>query len=94
MDDLKIHRALQDAMKEAAKSGDEARVAAAKEARAYLKAIHKVWDADHTHDESLPYIGLAADWGYDQFYQDWQEQLARYAAACKGVKWIGAAKPE
>jgi hypothetical protein len=38
--------------------------------------------------------GLAADWGYDQFYQDWQEQMARHAAACKGVKWVGAARPE
>jgi len=31
---------------------------------------------------------LASDWGYDQFYQDWQERMARYAAACRGVKWI------
>ena len=36
----------------------------------------------------LPASGLSADWGYDQFYQDWQEQMARFAAACKGVKWI------
>ena len=50
--------------------------------------------ADHTHDESLPYLGLASDWGYDRFYEDWQEQMARYAAACKGVKWIEVAKPK
>ncbi|KPK81491.1 MAG: hypothetical protein AMJ81_10535, partial [Phycisphaerae bacterium SM23_33] len=88
IDDLRVHRVLQDAMKEADKSGDAKRLAAAREARAYLKKIHSVWNADHTHDESLPYLGLAADWGYDRFYQDWQEQMARYAAACKGVKWI------
>lgn len=94
MDDLKIHRILQDAMKEATSSGDATRIAAARKARAYLKRIHSVWDADHTHDESLPYLGLAADWGYDQFYQDWQEQMARYAAACKGVKWIDTERRE
>jgi len=88
MDDLKIHRLLRDAMKEAAASGDAARAAAARQAEAYLMKIHTVWNADHTHDESLPYLGLAADWGYDRFYWDWQEQMARYAAACKGVKWI------
>jgi len=91
LDDLKIHRLLQDAMKQARASGDPARVAAAAEAEKYLRDIHKVWNADHTHDESLPYLGLAADWGYDQFYQDWQERMARYAATCLGVKWIGPA---
>jgi len=94
IDDLRVHRVLQEAMKAAEQSDDPKRVAAAKAARQYLKAIHAVWDADHTHDESLPYLGLAADWGYDQFYQDWQEQMARYAAACMGVEWIGQPAPE
>ena len=86
MDDLKIHRLLTDAMKAAPSSPSAA------EAKAYLKKIHAVWDADHTHDESLPYLGLASDWGYDRFYGDWQEQMARHAAACKGIKWIEAPK--
>jgi len=90
IDDIKIHRLLQDAMKTAGPSDDPARRGAAHKARLYLRDIHKVWNADHTHDESLPYLGLAADWGYDQFYQDWQEQMARYAAQCLGVKWIEA----
>jgi predicted kinase len=94
LDDLKIHRILQDAMKEASASQDASRKAAAAAAGEYLKKIHTVWDADHTHDESLPYLGLAADWGYDQFYQDWQEQMARYAAACMGVKWVEPARRE
>lgn len=89
LDDLKIHRLLQDAMKRARESADPGRVSAAEEADSYLRDLHKVWNADHTHDESLPYLGLAADWGYDQFYQDWQKQMARYAAACLGVKWVG-----
>jgi hypothetical protein len=88
IDDLKIHRLLQDAMSEANESGNVGRVATAKEAEKYLLKIHSVWNADHRHDESYPYLGLAADWGYDQFYQDWQEQMARSAAACKRVKWI------
>ena len=87
IDDIKIHRVLQNAMKAASASGDGTRCGAAYKAARYLKDIHKVWDADHTHDESLPYLGLAADWGYDQFYQDWQEQMARHAAACMGVEW-------
>ena len=35
-----------------------------------------------------PYLGRAYTWGYEQFYDDWQEQMARYAAAVKGVKWV------
>lgn len=87
LDDLKVHRLLQDAMKEASASGDPKRAAAARLAAEYLRTLHVTWDADHTHDESLPYLGLAADWGYDRFYQDWQERMARLAAACKGVSW-------
>ncbi len=87
IDDLRVHRLLQDAMKEAAGSSDPVRAAATRQAQEYLRRLHVTWNADHTHDESLPYLGLAADWGNDRFYQDWQEQMARLAAACKGVKW-------
>ena len=82
IDDLRIHRLLRDAMKKPVS------VSAAKEAEEYLRGLHKVWDADHRQDESYPYLGLASDWGYDRFYQDWQERMARYAAACRGVQWI------
>ena len=88
MDDLKIHRLLVDAIKTARLSGNAERVSAANEAGEYLRKLRAVWDADHREDQSYPYLGLAADWGYDQFYQDWQRRMARYAARCKGVKWI------
>jgi hypothetical protein len=87
LDDLKVHRLLRDAIKGAQAGGAE-RGAAAKEAREYLKELHATWDADHRRDQSYPYLGLAADWGYDRFYTDWQERMARYAARCKGISWI------
>jgi hypothetical protein len=88
LDDLKIHRLLTDAMEAARRSGDARRVETAKKAEEYFRKIHSIWNADHRKDESYPYLGLATDWGYDQFYQDWQEQMARYAAECKAVTWI------
>jgi hypothetical protein len=88
IDDLKIHRLLRDAIRDARKSGDAARRQAAKDAEDYVRRMYSVWNGDHTQDESYPYLGLAADWGYDQFYQDWQERMARHAATCKGVSWI------
>jgi hypothetical protein len=80
LDDLKIHHLLREAMKEAP--------GGAAEAAAYFKKLHVTWDADHRKDQSYPYLGLAADWGYDRFYQDWQEHMARYAARFLGRRWV------
>jgi hypothetical protein len=88
MDDLKIHRLLKNAMAEAEKTGNAEQKKAVKEAQAYLDRIHIIWDADHTRYDSLPYLGLAESWGYDRFYDDWQEQMARYAVKIKGVRWV------
>jgi hypothetical protein len=38
--------------------------------------------------KSVPYLGLAGSWGYDRFYDDWQEQMLRHAAALNGIAWI------
>jgi hypothetical protein len=88
IDDLKMHRLLKDSIRAARAPGRPASAAAAREATEYLRKLGATWNADHREDESYPYLGLAADWGYDRFYQDWQEQMARYAVRCKGVKWI------
>jgi hypothetical protein len=88
LDDLKIHRLLRDAIRIARQEGSPKQVAAAVEAEKYLRKLQDVWDADHRKDQSYPYLGLAADWGYDRFYQDWQERMARYAAGCRGIPWI------
>lgn len=87
-DDLKVHRLLREAIEEARRSADPRRLAAAQEADKYLRRLATICNADHRKDQSYPYLGLAADWGYDRFYDDWQERMARYAAACKGVTWV------
>ena len=93
MDDLKIYRLLTDSIREALKSKDAARVALARQAEGYLKKIFAIWNADHTHaSPPVPYLGWARSWGYDGFYDDWQERMARYAAELKGVAWPGEAK--
>jgi hypothetical protein len=86
LDDLKIHRLLKDAIKKAKAAGD--RAAAVREAEKYLDRLFKVWDADHCYDESHPYLGLAGEWGYDQFYEDWQETMLRHAAKLRGIDWV------
>jgi hypothetical protein len=88
IDDIRIHSLLRESMKQARQSGAASRIAAAGDAEQYLQTLHSVWNADHRRDESYPYLGLAADWGYDQFYRDWQDRMARYAAQCRGVQWI------
>ena len=88
LDDLKIHHLLRDAAKTARLSGNPKRASAADQAEQYLNGLRTVWNADHRLDQSYPYLGLAADWGYDRFYEDWQERMARYAARCKGITWI------
>jgi hypothetical protein len=86
-DDLKVYRLLQAQMKAAEKKPDKAeQLKAAKE---YLAKIFSVWDGDTAHVSQLtPYLGWASTWGYEQFYDDWQEQMARHAAALKGVEWV------
>jgi hypothetical protein len=63
--------------------------AAAQAAQEYLDKVFAVFNGDHKYRWPIePYLGQAADWGYERFYDDWQEQMARYAAACLGVKWV------
>jgi hypothetical protein len=95
MNDLKMYRLLKDSIAEALKSKDAKRVALAKEAQKYLDDTFAVWNADHTHaSPPVPYLGWACTWGYDSFYDDWQERMARYAAALKGVAWPGDKKQD
>ena len=86
LDDLKIHRLLTDAIKQTEKDPKKKNIV--KKAKQYLENLHSVWDADHIHAESYPYLGLATDWGYDQFYQDWQKQMGQYAAQLLDIQWI------
>ena len=87
MDDLKAHCLLKDAIAAARK--DAAKARAVKAAEDYLRGVFAVWNGDHRRSWSLqPYLGTAFMWGYDGFYDDWQEQMLRHAAALKGVKWI------
>jgi len=83
MNDLKCHRLLTLAM---AEGGNPA---ARQKAQTYLRRVFAVFNGDHKQRWPIePYLGLAANWGYDRFYDDWQEQMARHAAALKGIKWL------
>ena len=86
MDDFKACRLLRDLMRDA--EADAKKRPALKAARAYLDKVFGLWRADHLYGTSHPYLGLAAEWGYDRFYNDWQETMLRHAAALKGVGWI------
>jgi hypothetical protein len=94
MDDLKADRLLKDLMAKARDSKDPKTLAALRDADAYLQKIAAVWNGDHNREilldnvKSVPYLGLAGDWGYDRFYDDWREQMLRFAAALKGVAWV------
>jgi hypothetical protein len=88
MTDLKMYRLLKDAMAEAEKSDDQEVKRALKQANRYLEKLFAVWDADHRHQSGYPYLGLAHEWGYDQFYQDWRRRMATLAAELKDVEWI------
>jgi len=89
MNDLKCHFLLKAAMAEAEKSSDPKRRAALKAAQESLAEILKVLNGDHKDRWSLqPYLGTAFSWGYERFYDDWQERLARHAAALKGLRWV------
>ncbi|MGB2823779.1 MAG: hypothetical protein WBF17_22555, partial [Phycisphaerae bacterium] len=86
VDDLKAFRLLKGLMQKAGNDPDKRRELAA--ARAYLDKVLGLWRADHLYGTSHPYLGLATEWGYDRFYNDWQETMLRHAAALKGVRWI------
>jgi hypothetical protein len=87
MDDLKTYRLLKNAIDQANKSGRNPQ--AVKAAEEYLGKVFAVFNGDHKDRWSLqPYLGTAYEWGYEQFYDDWQEQMAKHAAACLGVKWV------
>jgi len=87
VDDLKICRLLQAQIAAAGK--DPAKAAAVRSAEAYLKKILQTWNGDVAPTSlGTPHLGWACTWGYEQFYDDWQESMARHAAAIKGVRWI------
>lgn len=52
------------------------------------KEVFSVWNADHSHEQGIPYLGCAYSWGYDQFYDDWRLKMGKFAAALKGVEWV------
>jgi hypothetical protein len=87
MDDLKAYHLLQEAIDEATGSGRNAE--AVRAAKDYLASVLAVFNGDHRDRWSLqPYLGAAWSWGYEGFYDDWQEKMARHAAAIKGVPWV------
>jgi len=89
MNDLKAYHLLRSAIDAARKSGDPQKVAAARSAEDYLRGVFKVWNGDHKPTwPNEPYLGNTTDWGYERFYDDWQEQMARRAAALTGVEWV------
>jgi len=89
MNDLKAYHLLQAALDKARGSNDAARKAALTEAQAYLKRVVTVFNGDHKDRWSLqPYLGNVSTWGYEQFYDDWQERMTRHAAAVSGVQWV------
>ena len=89
LDDLKAYLLLTGEIDRAAKSGDAKAKAAAAKARAYIDGVLARWNGDTAQaSANPPYFGWACTWGYERFYEKWQEQMARHAAAIRGVKWI------
>jgi hypothetical protein len=89
MNDLRAYHLLKDAMARAGGSSDTRTKAALAAAQGYLRKAFAVFNGDHKDRWSLqPYLGTAASWGYEQFYDDWQEQMTRHAAALARVQWI------
>jgi hypothetical protein len=89
MNDLKAHSLLRAAMADAAKSSDAAKRSALKAAEDYLAGVFAIFNGDHKPTwPNEPYLGTTTDWGSEGFYDQWQEQMARHAAALLGVKWI------
>jgi hypothetical protein len=89
MDDLKAHTLLQSAMDEARKSNDPKKTATLRAAEKYLEQVLGIWNGDHKPTwPNEPYLGNTSDWGYERFYDDWQERMCRFAAELNGVEWI------
>ena len=89
MNDLRAYHLLTGALAAAGASPDPKAKAALAAAQGYLKKVFAVFNGDHKDRWSLqPYLGTAASWGYEQFYDDWQEQMTRHGAAVMGVRWI------
>jgi len=89
MDDLKTHALLTGLIARGLKSPDDATVAAAKAARAYLDEVFATFNGDGAHASgNPPHLGWVCTWGYERFYDDWAERMARHAARIAGVRWI------
>ena len=87
VDDLKIYRLLQAQIAAAGK--DPAKRDAVRAAETFIMETLRTWNGDVAPTSlGTPYLGWACLWGYEQFYNDWQEAAARHAAAIKGVKWV------
>ncbi len=89
MDDLKTYALLAGEIAKGLRSPDPKAKAAATEARAYLKKVFSVFNGDGAHASgNPPHLGWVCTWGYEGFYDDWSEQMARHAAAIRSVQWI------
>ena len=89
MNDLKAHHLLAAAITRASESSDPKAKAALAAARKYLQGVFTVFNGDHKDRWSLqPYLGPASSWGCERFYDDWQEHMARHAAALSARKWV------
>ena len=87
MSDLKAYTLLKEAIRQAERDPRKAR--AVKSARDYLKKFFTRFNGDYHNSWPLrPYLGSAASWGWEGFYDDWQTRMLRHAAAIKGVQWI------
>ena len=92
MDDLKAHRLLTEARRAYQdKKLKEPISPAVRAADQYLADVLKVFNGDHKYRWPIePYLGMACNWGYEGFYDDWQEQMARHAAAIAGIRWASS----
>ena len=87
MNDLKAYFLLKAAIEQGRKNRKKA--AAVKAAEKYLAGVFKVFNGDHRYTWTLqPVLGTAWSWGCEGFYDHWQEQMLKHAAAIRGAKWI------
>lgn len=87
MNDLKVHALLRQAIASAEK--DPAKASALKAARDYLAGVGAVFNGDHKPTwPNEPFLGTTSTWGAEGFYDRWQEQMARHAAAILGARWV------
>ena len=87
MNDLKAWKLLTEAIAQAKKDGKNP--AAVKAAEDYLAGVFTIFNGDQRKTwGNEPYLGLTYTWGYDQWLDEWQEQMLKHAAAISGAKWI------